>query len=68
MPAHIPGNIWKIVVSPGDRVKDGDPLVILESMKMEVTVVASRVGRVREVRCAEGRPVGAGETLVVLER
>lgn len=68
VPAHIPGNIWKIAVSPGDRVKDGDPLVILESMKMEVTVVASRAGRVREVRCAEGRPVGAGETLVVLEQ
>jgi urea carboxylase len=65
--AHIPGNIWKISVSPGTVVKDGDPLVILESMKMEVSVVANRPGRVREVRCVEGRPVSAGETLIVLD-
>jgi urea carboxylase len=67
VPAHIPGNIWKITVAPGDTVQDGDPLVILESMKMEVTVVANRAGKIREVRCVEGKPVNAGETLVVLE-
>ena len=67
VPSHIPGNIWKISVAPGDTVKDGDPLVILESMKMEVTVVANRPGKVREVRCVEGRPVNAGETLIVIE-
>ena len=67
VPAHIPGNIWKILATPDTEVREGDPLVILESMKMEVTVVASRPGRVREIRCAEGRPVNAGETLVVLE-
>jgi urea carboxylase len=67
VPAHIPGNIWKIQVAPGDVVKDGDPLVILESMKMEVTIVANRTGKIREVRCVEGKPVNAGETLVVLE-
>jgi len=67
VPAHIPGNIWKVLVAPGDELREGDPLVILESMKMEVTVVASRAGKVREVRCAEGRPVNAGETLVVVE-
>jgi len=66
VPAHIPGNVWKIAVTPGARVQRGDPLVILESMKMEVTVVASRAGTIREVRCAEGRPVNAGETLVVI--
>ena len=48
---HIPGNIWKILVAPGMEVKEGDALVILESMKMEVTIGASRPGRVREVRC-----------------
>jgi urea carboxylase len=67
VPAHIPGNIWKINVSPGSAVKEGDPLVILESMKMEVTVVSSRDGTIREVRCVEGKPVNAGETLVVVE-
>lgn len=67
VPSHIPGNIWRIAVAVGDAVKDGDPLVILESMKMEVTVVANRPGKVRDVRCVEGRPVNAGETLVVIE-
>ena len=66
-PSHIPGNIWKILVSADDAVTEGQALVILESMKMEVTVVASRAGKVREIRCAEGRPVNAGETLVVIE-
>jgi urea carboxylase len=65
--AHIPGNVWKIHAAPGARVQADEPLLILESMKMEITVVAPRAGRVREVRCAEGRPVNAGETLVVIE-
>ena len=67
LPAHIPGNVWKILVEPGANVAEGQPLVILESMKMEVTVSASCAGKVREIRCAEGRPVNAGETLIVLE-
>ena len=67
VPAHIPGNVWKIIVAVDAVVKEGDALVILESMKMEVTIVASRVGKVREVRCVEGRPVSAGETLVIIE-
>jgi urea carboxylase len=66
LPAHIPGNVWKILVEPGAAVTEGQPLVILESMKMEVTVSATRAGTIREIRCAEGRPVNAGETLIVL--
>lgn len=67
LPAHIPGNVWKILVEPGVAVTEGQALVILESMKMEVTIAATRAGTIREIRCAEGRPVNAGETLVVLE-
>jgi len=67
LPAHIPGNVWKILVEPGATVTEGQPLVVLESMKMEVTVSASRAGKIREIRCAEGKPVNAGETLIVLE-
>jgi urea carboxylase len=67
LPSHIPGNVWKILVSPNDTVTEGQPLVILESMKMEITVAATRAGTIREIRCAEGRPVNAGETLIVLE-
>jgi urea carboxylase len=67
VPAQIPGNVWKIHTVPGATVKEGDALLIIESMKMEITIVASRAGRVCDVRCVEGRPVNAGETLVVLE-
>ena len=67
LPAHIPGNVWKILAEPGASVAEGDPLVVLESMKMEVTIAASRAGKVREIRCTEGKPVNAGETLVVIE-
>ncbi|HSY53593.1 MAG TPA: urea carboxylase [Opitutaceae bacterium] len=67
VPAQIPGNVWKIHTAPGATVKEGDALLIIESMKMEITIAAPRAGRVRDVRCVEGRPVNAGETLVVLE-
>ena len=67
VPAQIPGNVWKIHAPAGATVGKGDPLLIIESMKMEITIGAPRAGRIREVRCAEGRPVVAGETLVVIE-
>ena len=65
--AHITGNIWKIEVSVGDEVNDGDTVVILESMKMEIPVEAEDDGTVKEIRCAEGDSVSEGDVLVVLE-
>jgi acetyl-CoA carboxylase biotin carboxyl carrier protein len=65
--AHITGNVWKIEVSVGDEVEDGDTVVILESMKMEIPVEAEDDGTVKEIRCAEGDSVGEGDVLVVLE-
>ncbi len=65
--AQIPGNVWKVNFAAGASVRKGDPLAVIESMKMEITIEAPRPGRVREVLCAEGRPVGAGESLFVIE-
>jgi acetyl-CoA carboxylase biotin carboxyl carrier protein len=65
--AHITGNVWKVEVSVGDRVEDGDTVVILESMKMEIPVEAEDDGTVKEIRCAEGDSVSEGDVLVVLE-
>ena len=65
--AHITGNVWKIEVSVGDKVEDGDTVVILESMKMEIPVEADDDGTVKEIRCAEGESVSEGDVLVVLE-
>jgi acetyl-CoA carboxylase biotin carboxyl carrier protein len=65
--AHITGNVWKIEVAVGDTVEEGDTVVILESMKMEMPVEAEDEGTVKEIRCEEGQAVSEGDTLVVLE-
>src|ERR687888_26752 len=64
--AHITGTVWKIEVSPGDSVDEGDTVVILESMKMEMPVEAEDSGVVKEIRVEEGESVNEGDTLVVL--
>jgi acetyl-CoA carboxylase biotin carboxyl carrier protein len=65
--AHITGTVWKIEVAPGDTVDEGDTVVILESMKMEMPVEAEDSGIVKEIRVEEGESVSEGDTLVVLE-
>ena len=65
--SHIAGNLWQVQVAVGDRVKAGETLVILESMKMEIPLTAPRDGLVREVRVQPGSPVRAGQCVVVLE-
>ncbi len=65
--AHITGTVWKIEVEVGDTVQEGDTVVILESMKMEMPVEAEDEGVVKEILCEEGQSVSEGDTLVVLE-
>jgi acetyl-CoA carboxylase biotin carboxyl carrier protein len=66
IPAHITGVVWKIECAVGDQVAEGDIVVVLESMKMEMPVEAEDTGTVTEVRCEEGQAVHEGDTLVVL--
>ncbi|MEA2305408.1 MAG: acetyl-CoA carboxylase biotin carboxyl carrier protein [Solirubrobacteraceae bacterium] len=65
--AHITGTVWKVECQVGDAVQEGDTVVILESMKMEMPVEAEDAGTVTEIRCAEGQAVQEGDVLVVLE-
>ena len=65
--AHITGTVWKIEVAVGDTVEDGDTVVILESMKMEMPVESEDDGTVAEIKCEEGQSVQEGDVLVVLE-
>jgi acetyl-CoA carboxylase biotin carboxyl carrier protein len=65
--AHITGNVWKIQVAVGDSVADGDEVIILESMKMEIPVESEDDGVVKEIRCEEGQSVTEGDVLIVLE-
>ncbi|BET65163.1 urea carboxylase [Opitutales bacterium ASA1] len=66
--AHVPGNVWKIAVAPGQSITLDQPLVVLESMKMEISVVATEPGTVTEVLCTEGKPVQAGDVLAVVKQ
>jgi acetyl-CoA carboxylase biotin carboxyl carrier protein len=65
--SEIAGSVWKIEVAIGDTVAADDPLVILESMKMEIPLLAPRSGVVKEILVAEGEPVAEGDVAVVLE-
>jgi biotin carboxyl carrier protein len=64
--AELVGTVWKVLVKPGDTVAEDQELVILESMKMEIPVVAPRDGRVDEVKVNEGEVVAENQVLVVL--
>jgi biotin carboxyl carrier protein len=65
--APMGGKILDVKVNAGDAVNEGDEVVILEAMKMELPVVAEASGTVKEVKCAKGDAVEADAVLVVLE-
>jgi biotin carboxyl carrier protein len=60
-------NVWKVVVAQGDSVTDGDTLVILESMKMEIPVLAEGDGTVSTLHVSEGDVVQEGDVIAVIE-
>ncbi|MGN9403634.1 5-oxoprolinase/urea amidolyase family protein [Pseudomonas syringae] len=64
--SHIAGNLWQVQVQPGEHVEAGDVLVILESMKMEIPLLALIAGVVQDVRVQPGSAVRAGQRVVVL--
>lgn len=64
--AHITGTIWKIEVKEGDSVTEGQVLVILESMKMEMPIEAESDGKVEKISCAEGQAVNEGDVLLTI--
>ena len=64
--AEMVANVWKIVVAEGDHVDDGDTLAILESMKMEIPVIAEASGTV-SLKVAEGDVVQEGDLIAVIE-
>ena len=64
--AHITGVVFQITAPPGARVQAGDPVIVLESMKMEIPVEAPRAGSVKEIRVQEGQTVQEGDVVAVL--
>ena len=65
--APITGVVFQVVAGAGSTVAAGDPILILESMKMEIPVEAPRAGVVRELRVTEGQTVQEGEVVAILE-
>jgi len=65
--APMGGKIIDVKVKPGDAVNEGDEVVILEAMKMELPVVANDSGTIKEVKCSSGDAVEADAVLIVLE-
>ena len=63
----VAGNVWKMLVSPGDSIEQGQALVILESMKMEIEIVAPHAGTVYAINREEGQQVNAGQPLLILQ-
>ncbi|MDR1609200.1 MAG: acetyl-CoA carboxylase biotin carboxyl carrier protein subunit [Deltaproteobacteria bacterium] len=64
--APMSGNIWKILVKPGDPVNEDDELIVMEAMKMEIPVLAPQKGTVNQVLVKEGDSVEADAILVTL--
>jgi acetyl-CoA carboxylase biotin carboxyl carrier protein len=64
--AEMVANVWKVVAAQGDAVSDGDTLVILESMKMEIPVLAESSGTLTELKVAEGQVVQEGDVIAVI--
>jgi biotin carboxyl carrier protein len=65
--AHITGVVFQVVTKSGDKVSLGDPILVLESMKMEIPVEAPRAGTVAEITVKEGETVQEGDTVALLD-
>ncbi len=65
--AHMTGNVWKILVEEGSMVEAGQPVVIVESMKMEMEITTPVAGRITGLRCQPGRTVRAGDVVALIE-
>ncbi|MEU0566322.1 biotin/lipoyl-binding carrier protein [Nonomuraea sp. NPDC005983] len=65
--AEMVANVWKVVAKEGDQVSEGDTLVILESMKMEIPVLAEDDGVVAQIKVNEGDVIQEGDLIAVIE-
>ena len=63
----VTGAVWKIVTTIGQTLEAGDTIMIIESMKMEIPVIAEESGRIKEILVDEGRNVAEGQVVAILE-
>jgi acetyl-CoA carboxylase biotin carboxyl carrier protein len=65
--SEITGSVWKILVKEGEQIKEGDELMIMESMKMEIPVIAPSNGVVKKVNINEGEALTEGHIAFLIE-
>jgi acetyl-CoA carboxylase biotin carboxyl carrier protein len=65
--SEITGTVWQVKSQPGDRVEEGDVLIVIESMKMEIPVITEDAGTVQEVLVKEKDPVAEGQVVAVID-
>jgi len=65
--SEITGSVWKVEVAVGQSVAEGDTLVIVESMKMEIPISAPAAGVIAEIFVAEGEPVADDQVVIHLD-
>lgn len=65
--SEVTGSVWQIKKQPGEALAEGDIVMIMESMKMEIPVVATDAGTLKELIVKEGQPVAEGQTVAILE-
>ncbi len=64
--SEITGTVWKVNARPGDKVSAGDAIIVIESMKMEIPVIAEDGGTVVEVLVSEKSPVSEGQVVAII--
>ena len=65
--SEIAGSVWKILANAGDKVEEEDQIMILDSLKMEIPVLAPDAGTVRKILVQEGEAVGEGQVVAILD-
>ena len=65
--SEITGTVWKLQTQPGERVEEGDTLIVIESMKMEIPVISTEDGKLVEILVKEEQPVSEGQAVAVIE-
>ena len=64
---EVTGSVWKITAAIGQSIAPGEAVMLIESMKMEIPVIAEDGGTLVEIRVAEGAPVSEGDVVAILE-
>jgi len=65
--SDVTGSVWKIIAAVGQKLEPGDTIMIMESMKMEIPVIAEDGGTIKEFRVSEGQSVAEGQVVAVIE-